>query len=163
MRSLLNLRKFYFVGTVLCLCLILSGCGLFSSTVENLTDLVGLDETGTVIAKRAQIRTSYAVVAGDLLEVQRGDKLDILEEMTFEKVRWFRVRANDEDKTEGWIEAQNVILGEILDKSKKLAEEKKSSQPQASGQLRAASNLRLTPEITDENILLKLDHGSTFE
>ena len=163
MRSLFNLRKFYLVGTFLFLCLILSGCGLFSSTVENLTDLVGLDETGTVIAKRAQIRTSYAVVAGDLLEVQRGDKLDILEEMTFERVRWLRVRANDEDKTEGWIEAQNVILGEILEKSKKLAEEKKNSQPQATGQLRAASNLRLTPEITDENILLKLDHGSTFE
>ena len=72
MRNLLNLRKFYFIGAFLCLCLILNGCGLFSSTVENLTDLVGLDETGTVIAKRAQIRTSYAVVAGDLLEVQPG-------------------------------------------------------------------------------------------
>lgn len=163
MRSLFNYQKFYTAWTVLCFCLLLSGCGLFSGAVENLTGLVGLNETGTVIAKNAHIRTSYAVVAGDLLEVKRGDKLDILEEATFERVRWFRVRANDEDKTEGWIEAQNVILGEILEKSKKLAEEKRNSQPQATGQLRAASNLRLTPEIANENILLKLDHGSTFE
>lgn len=163
MRNLYNIRKFYLLGAFLCFSLFSSGCGLFSSAMENVTDLVGLNETGTVIAQRAQIRTSYAVVAGDLLEVKRGDKLEILEEMTFEKVHWYRVRADDEDKTEGWIEAQNVILGEILEKSKKLAEEKKDSQPQATGQLRAASNLRLTPEINDENILLKLDNGAKFE
>lgn len=163
MKNLFNYQKFYIIGSVLCLSLFLSGCGLFSSAVENVTGLVGLNETGTVIAKRAQIRTSYAVVAGDLLEVQRGDRLDILEDTTFEKVRWYRVRAHDEDDTEGWIEAQNVILGEVLEKSKKLADEQKDAQPQATGQLRAASNLRLTPEISDENILLKLDNGAKFE
>ncbi len=163
MKNVFNYRKFYIIGAFLSFSLFLSSCGLFTSAVENVSGLVGLDETGTVIAKRAQIRTSYAVVAGDLLEVSRGDRLDILEETTFEKVRWYRVRANDEDNTEGWIEAQNVILGEILDKSRKLAEEKKDAQPQATGQLRAVSNLRLTPEITDENILLKLEGGSKFE
>ena len=101
--------------------------------------------------------------AADLLEVQRGDKLQILEETDFEKVKWFRVRASDEEETEGWIEAQNVILGEILEKSKTLAEEFKDSQTQANGQLRAASNLRLTPEQTDDNVLLKLDAAATFE
>ncbi len=163
MRNSFNYRNFYITGIFVCLSLFFSGCGVVGGVVENFTDLVGLEETGTVIAKRAQIRTSYAVVAGDLLEVSRGDRLDVLEETTFEKVRWFRVRANDEDKTEGWIEAQNVILGEVLEKSKKLAEEKKDSQSQATGQLRAASNLRLTHEITDENILLRLDSGSKFE
>ena len=163
MKNHFNYQKFYIIGSILCFSLFLSGCGLFTSAVENVTGLVGLNETGTVIAKRAQIRTSYAVVAGDLLEVQRGEKLDILEDTTFEKIRWYRVRASDKDNTEGWIEAQNVILGEVLEKSKKLAEEKKDAQPQASGQLRAASNLRLTPEISDENILLKLDTNAKFE
>lgn len=163
MRNFFSYQKFYITGILVSLSLFFSGCGIVGSVVENFTDLVGLDETGTVIAKRAQIRTSYAVVAGDLLEVSRGDRLDVLEEMTFEKVRWLRVRANDEDKTEGWIEAQNVILGEVLEKSKKLAEEKKDAQPQATGQLRAVSNLRLTPEITDENILLRLEGGAKFE
>jgi SH3-like domain-containing protein len=40
------------------------------------------------------------------LEVKRGETLDILDETNFEKVHWYRVRAHDEDNTEGWIEAQ---------------------------------------------------------
>src|SRR5687767_1509466 len=89
------------------------GCGL---------DVLGQNDTATVIAKTAQIRTSYAVVAADLLEVKRGDRLDIIDHMEFEKVLWFRVRARDEAFTEGWIEAQNVITSETLERSKKLAE-----------------------------------------
>src|SRR3954452_18194090 len=80
-------------------------------------------DTATVIAKTAQIRTSYAVVAADLLEVKRGDRLDILDQVEFEKVPWFRVRAHDETQTEGWIEAQNVITSQTLEKSKKLVEQ----------------------------------------
>ncbi|HSK72340.1 MAG TPA: hypothetical protein VK892_11625 [Pyrinomonadaceae bacterium] len=158
-----NLQKLYIFGAIAVISLIASGCGIVNSAVENVSSIVGLNETGTVIAKRAQIRSSYAVVAADLLEVKRGETLDILEETDFEKVRWFRVRAHDEDQTEGWIEAQNIILGEILEKSKELAQEGKDSPTQAMGQLRAASNLRLLPEQNPENILLKLENGSTFE
>jgi hypothetical protein len=136
---------------------------MFSSAVENVTGLAGLNGTGTVIANTAQIRSSYAVVAADLLEVKRGSALDILEETEFEKVHWYRVRAHDEDNTEGWIEAQNVITGEVLEKSKKLAAEDKDVPPQATGQLRAASNLRLSPEQRDDNILFKLENGSNFD
>ncbi len=143
--------------------LIFSGCGVVSSAVENVSGLVGLNETATVIAKVAQIRSSYAVVAADLLEVKRGATLDVLDETEFEKVRWFRVRAHDDYKTEGWIEAQNIILSDHLDKSIKIAEEDKNSQPQATAQLRAATNLRLSPEQLDDNILVKLDSLSNFE
>src|SRR5687768_18436330 len=91
------------------------GCGLFD------IDVFGQNDTATVIAKTAHIRTSYAVVAADLLEVKRNDRLDILDQVEFEKVLWYRVRARDETLTEGWIEAQNVITNETLEKSKKLA------------------------------------------
>lgn len=158
-----HLSKIYFLTTILAFSLAASGCSIFSTAVENVTDLVGLEENGTVIAKVAQIRSSYAVVAADLLEVKRGETVEILEETDFEKVRWYRIRARDEDQTEGWIEAQNVIKGEVLEKSIKLAEEHKDYPTQATGQLRAASNLRLTPELSDENLLLKLDNGATFE
>ena len=63
--------------------------------LDNVTNAVGADETGTIIASRTHIRSSYAVVAADLLEVKRGMKLSILEEVDFEKVKWYRVRAND--------------------------------------------------------------------
>jgi len=130
---------------------------------NDITGLVGLNATGKVIAFRAQIRSSYAVVAADILEVKRGDVLDILEDYEFEKVHWYRVRAKDEDNTEGWIESQNVITNELIEKSKKLSDEAKDEQPQATGQIKAASNLRLTAEMKDDNILVRLDSGSTFD
>ena len=139
------------------------GCGLFDSTVGSVSSAFGLSDTATVIAKTAQIRTSYAVVAADLLEVKRGDRLDVTDQVEFEKVLWYRVRAHDEAKTEGWIEAQNVIVSDVLDKSRELADQFKDSPAQAAGQLRAASNLRLVPDMAPENILFKLANGSNFE
>ena len=143
--------------------LLIQACGLIDQTVDSVSDIVSGPDTATVIAKTAQIRTSYAVVAADLLEVKRGDRLDVTDQVEFEKVQWFRVRAHDEAKTEGWIEAQNIITSDVLEKSKKLAEEFKEQPPQAAGQLRAASNLRLASDMNPENVLFKLANGSTFE
>jgi hypothetical protein len=124
------------------------------------------DETGVVIARRAQVRSSTAVVAADLVEVNRGDVVDILDSDTVEetKERWLRVRAHDEENTEGWIEARNVMPLEVLDRSRKLAEEDKDTAAQATGQLRASTNLRLSPDRSNsDNILMKLESGSSFE
>ncbi|MFZ1699894.1 MAG: SH3 domain-containing protein [Pyrinomonadaceae bacterium] len=135
----------------------LSGCGLVGGGI------LGPNDTATVISKTAQIRTSYAVVAADLLEVKRGDRLEVIDHMDFEKVLWYRVRAYDDASTEGWIEAQNVITSETLAKSKELAESFKDQSPQAAGLIRSASNLRSAPDLSPENILFKLANGSTFE
>jgi hypothetical protein len=143
--------------------LFFASCGIVDQAVSGVSSIVGLADTATVISKTAQIRTSYAVVAADLLEVKRGDRLDVIDSLDFEKVLWYRVRARDEAKTEGWIEAQHVITSDVLEKSKKLAEEFKDVPPQAAGQLRAASNLRLASDMNPENILFKLANGSTFE
>src|SRR5436305_3612631 len=129
------------------------------------------NNTGVVVARSAQIRSSTAVVAADLLEVSRGDAIDILDTVDIpdpsdnsKKERWFRVRARDEEKTEGWIEARNIMPESVLDKARKLADEDKSVQPQATGQLHAGSNLRLSPDRTNsENIMMRLDSGSSFE
>lgn len=136
---------------------------MVSSLFEGAQSIVGLSEKGTVIVYRAQVRSSFAVVAADLLEVKRGQTMDILEEVDFEKVKWYRVRVHDEDNTEGWIEAQNVIVGSLLEKSKKLADEDKNLQSQATGELRAPTNLRLSPEQKDDNILFKLEKKSDSE
>lgn len=128
-------------------------------------------DSGVVVAKRAQIRSSTAVVAADLLEVNRGDALDILDSVDVQdpndntrKERWLRVQARDEKNTEGWIEARNVMPDDVLDSSRRLADEDKSIAAQATGQLRASSNLRLTPDRSNnENIMMRLDSGSSFE
>ena len=53
---------------------------------------------------------------------------------------------------------------DVLEASKKLAAEDKDVPPQATGQLRASSNLRLTPDRSgNENIMMRLDSGSSFD
>src|SRR5215467_1313946 len=127
--------------------------------------------TGVIVARRAQIRSSTAVVAADLLQVNRGDVVDILDSTDVtdpsdnsRKERWLRVKARDTDATEGWIEARNVMPEDVLEDSKKLATEDKDIPAQATGQLRASSNLRLTPDRSgNENIMMRLDSGSSFD
>ena len=124
------------------------------------------DDTGVVIARRAQVRSSTAVVAADLVEVSRGDIVDILDENTVPETgeRWLRVRAHDVENTEGWIESRNVMPEDVLDKARQVAEEDKSIPPQAAGQLRASTNLRLTPDRSNnENIMMKLESGAVFD
>src|SRR5215216_741797 len=129
------------------------------------------DTTGVVVARRAQIRSSTAVVAADLLQVNRGDVVDILDSTEVNdpsdntrKERWLRVKARDTDATEGWIEARNVMPDDVLEESKKLAAEDQDVPAQATGQLRASSNLRLTPDRSgNENIMMRLDSGSSFD
>ena len=156
-------RRFATAVLLFSLLLAASSCTLFDSAVGSFSDVLGTADTATVIAKTAQIRTSYAVVAADLLEVNRGDTLDVLDQVEHEKVPWYRVRARDEALTEGWIEAQNVITSETLERSKKLAEQFPNQTPQAAGIIRSASNLRAAPDMTPENVLFKLANGSTFD
>jgi hypothetical protein len=123
------------------------------------------------VSRSAQIRSSTAVVAADLLEVTRGDVVDILDSIDIpdpndnsKRERWYRARAHDEEKTEGWIEARNIMLDKVLESARKLAEEDQGTQAQATGQLHASSNLRLTPDrANNENIMMRLDSGSSFE
>lgn len=149
-----------------CLLILLALC-----LAQGCKTLAKQNDTGVVVARRAQIRSSTAVVAADLLEVNRGDEVDILDFQDVQdptdnskKERWLRVQAHDEDSTEGWIESRNVMPDEVLQASKKIAEEDKGIPAQATGQLRASSNLRLTPDRSgNENIMMRLDSGSSFE
>lgn len=136
------------------LALLLAGCSVIAKK----------EDSGRVIARRAEVRSSTAVVAADLVEVTRGDTVDILDSETVEGEKWLLVRAHDLQNTEGWIEARYIMPQDVLDKARKLADEDKDVPPQASGQLRASSNLRLSPDYTSsDNILMKLESGSSFE
>jgi uncharacterized protein YceK len=159
---IINLTKeSVLVVLILGVLLLLSGCSTLASR----------NNTGTVVSRSAQIRSSTAVVAADLLERSRGDTVDILDSVDVpdpldntKKERWYRVRAHDAENTEGWIEARNVMPEEVLAKSRKLAEDDKNIQAQATGQLHAGSNIRLSPDRSNnENIMMRLDSGSSFE
>lgn len=144
---------------------------LLGLAIAGCSTLAKRDDTGVVVARRAQIRSSTAVVAADLLEVNRGDVVDILDSVEVpdpsdntKRETWLRVRAQDEESTEGWIESRNVMPNDVLEQSRKLAEEDKDVPAQGSGQLRASSNLRLSADRSgNENIMMRLDSGSTFD
>src|SRR5436190_23013246 len=148
-------------AVVIGLALLLTGCSAIASRKN----------TGVVVSRSAQIRSSTAVVAADLLEVNRGDTIDILDTLDVpdptdntKRERWYRVRGRDKDNTEGWIEARNIMRDDVLAKSTKLSEEDKDLQPQATGQLHSGTNLRLSPDRTNnENLMMRLDSGSSFE
>src|SRR5919199_423829 len=68
------------------------------------TTLAGKEEIGAVIARRAQVRSSTAIVAADLKEVVRGDELDILDSVTVPSAgdaeggeRWLHVRTGNDN------------------------------------------------------------------
>jgi hypothetical protein len=128
--------------------------------------LAGKEETAVVIARRAQVRSSTAVVAADLKEVVRGDDLDILNSVNVQDTgeRWLHVRTRDAEPVEGWIEARNVISHEMVERSRKIGKEDEGVPAQASGQLRASTNIRFSPERGgNDNILMKLESGARFE
>jgi len=140
-------------------------------TLLGCSTLARQSSSGVVVARRAQIRSSTAVVAADLLQVNRGDQVQILDSTDVpdpndntKKERWLRVRGSDEEATEGWIESRNVMPEDVLDASKKLGKEDEGIPAQATGQLRASSNLRLSPDRSgNENIMMRLDSGSSFD
>src|SRR5215207_8044218 len=130
------------------------------------TTLAGKEEVGAVIARRAQVRSSTAVVAADLKEVVRGDELDIMDSVTVPDTgeRWLHVRTRDAEPVEGWIEARNVISHDMIERSRRLARDDGDIPPQASGQLRASTNIRFSPDRNGtDNILFKLESGSRFD
>src|SRR2546422_9908693 len=94
------------------------------ATLAGCNTLAKRNNSGVVVARRAQIRSSTAVVAADLLEVNRGDAVDILDSIDVQdpqdntkKERWLRVRGHDEETTEGWIEARNGMPNDGLEAS----------------------------------------------
>jgi hypothetical protein len=77
------MKSIKFVSTLLLL-FVTPACSTFA----------GKEEVGAVIARRAQVRSSSAVVAADLKEVVRGDELDIMDSVTVPDTgeRWLHVR-----------------------------------------------------------------------
>jgi hypothetical protein len=73
---------------------------LLALCVSACSTIAGKETTGVIIARRAQVRSSIAVVAADLSEVLRGDVVDILDSATAENgERWLHVRAHDAERT----------------------------------------------------------------
>src|SRR5438309_12066501 len=84
-------RRMYEVLAAIAIALSLAGCNTLAKKRD----------TGVVVARRAQVRSSTAVVAADLVEVARGDQVEILDTATVQETaeKWLRVRAHNEENT----------------------------------------------------------------
>src|SRR5438045_8638530 len=116
----LNYRAMFRTASIVYLTVFLASCSAIASR----------NNTGVVVSRSAQIRSSTAVVAADLLEVNRGDTVDILDTLDVpdptdntKKERWYRVRGRDHENTEGWIEARNIMPDDVRANSRKLKDE----------------------------------------
>ena len=78
--------------------------------------------------------------------------------------RWLHVRTRDAEPVEGWIEARNLISQGMVERSRQLAREDADTPAQATGQLRASTNIRFSPDRSgNDNILMKLESGAKFD
>lgn len=138
------------------LILFLVGCGLFTGETP-------IDE-GIVIRSPAKIRSSTAPVALDLVEVKRGDRLDILDQAEVKTPtrveEWYRVRTRGKDPVTGWIDASAVINKSIVSKIEEIYDKSKSIASQGGGRLKVRTPLRVEP---GGEVVTLLSRGTTVE
>jgi hypothetical protein len=142
MQQATTLMKRITVGCAVALVSMFVGaCGLMPSDTK-------IDE-GIVIASKLKIRSSTALAALDLVEVKRGDRLDILEQAQVKTPtrtnEWYKVKTKTKDATEGWVEARYVINKSIADKTQELYEKSKAIVSQGVGRLKVQTKLRADP------------------
>ncbi|HWP44424.1 MAG TPA: hypothetical protein VNO14_14355 [Blastocatellia bacterium] len=136
------MRKKHLVALLLLLgCGVAGGCSALSGDTQ-------IDE-GIVIVSRLKIRSSTAMVALDLAEVKRGDRLEILDQAEVKTPtrteEWYKVRTKGEDPITGWVEARAVINKAVASKIDELYESSKTIPSQGTGRLKVRTRLRIEP------------------
>src|SRR5215213_2436788 len=133
-----------------------AGCSFISGEAK-------IDE-GIVIAPKLKIRSSTAMVALDIAEVKRGDRLEILEQAEVRTPtrtdEWYKVRMKDNDDIVGWVESRYIVNKPVVDKIEQLYEGGKSTPSQGKGRLKVQTKLRLEP---GGDVVTNLSRGTQVE
>ena len=128
-------------AVIILACAVASGCSALTGESQ-------IDE-GIVIAPKLKIRSSTAMVALDLGEVKRGDRLEILDQAEVKTPtrteEWYKVRTKGKDSVTGWVEARSVINKAVAGKIDELYESSKAVPSQGTGRLKVQTRLRIEP------------------
>jgi hypothetical protein len=119
-------------------------------------------DRGVVIAEKAQVSNSTALVATPLKELKRGDEVDILERRSVNQREFTRVRVAGDKPLEGWMETHVVISKHIVDQCQQLANEWKDISTQAMGKTKDKLKLRLKPG-RDSEVATLLPSGTKLD
>lgn len=117
-------------------------------------------DDGVITSEKEQVRSSTALVANKLAELQRGDNVEILERQE----NWLRIRVPGNDPIEGWINARHVASKQVVDQAWEIFNQARDVPAQAVGALKRETKLRLSPDRTsEENVIALLPSGTRFE
>src|SRR5436190_9236958 len=130
--NVLFLKKLCLVALTAAVCgLLLAGCNIVGTSAK-IND-------GVVIAPKAILRSSTAMVALPVAELKRGDRLDIFEQAEVKTPtrieEWYKVKTVSGGDT-GWIEARYVVNKSVIDKIETLFQQSKDLPSQAQGHLK---------------------------
>jgi hypothetical protein len=121
------------------------------------------DEKAFVVPERLKLRSSTAQAARVVGELKSGDQVTVTKRANAEDgANWSEVKGPNGE--EGWIESRYLAKREIVEKSRKIAEEIKDIPTQAIGRSKATLKLRLSPDRSnDDNVATMLPLGTALE
>ncbi|MBI3653592.1 MAG: hypothetical protein HY231_21385 [Acidobacteria bacterium] len=150
-----RIKNFSLAGLSLVFCsLLLTSCNLVGSSAK-IND-------GVVIAPKAILRSSTAMVALPVAELKRGDRLDIYEQAEVKTPtrieEWYKVKTVKGDS--GWIEARYVVNKSVIDRIEALFQQTKDLPSQGQGRLKVQAKLRIN---AGGDVVTYLNRGTIVE
>jgi hypothetical protein len=121
---------------------------LFMTSCNVLSGDTKLGE-GIVIAPILKVRSSTAAVALDLIQLKRGDRVDILdhsEVRTPTKIdEWYKIKTKSSEPVTGWVQANYIIDQLTVEKVQSIYDKAKALPNQGNGRLKVSTKLRIEP------------------
>jgi hypothetical protein len=116
-----------------------------------------------VVPEKIRLRSSTAQASRMTSELRGADAVTITNRLDAEDgTPWVEVRGPVGET--GWAEARFFVAGDLVEASRRIAEQYKSVQTQAAGRSKAALRLRLTPDrLSEENVALTLPAGTLLD
>jgi uncharacterized protein YgiM (DUF1202 family) len=121
------------------------------------------DEKAFVVPERLKIRSSTAQAARVVGELKSGDQVTVTKRANADDGdNWSMVKGPNGES--GWIKSLSLVKQEIVEKSRKIADEIKDIPTQAVGKSKATLKLRLSPDrANDDNVATMLPMGTLLE
>ena len=116
-----------------------------------------------VVPEKVRLRSSTAQASRVTSELRGADAVTITNRLDAEDgTPWVEVQGPAGET--GWAEARFFVGGDLVEASRRIAEQYKSVQTQAAGRSKAALRLRLTPDrLSEENVALTLPAGTLLD
>ncbi len=122
-----------------------------------------INEKALVVPERLKLKSSTAPASRVVGELKVGDEVTVTDRANAEDGKsWSKV--NGPNGESGWVETASLVREEIVERSRKIADEVKEIPTQAVGRSKAQLKLRLTADRTgEENVATLLPSGTTLE